>query len=299
MARILVTGAAGFTGRYLGPRMAADGHQLFGLTQGDAGEVIPGFAGMFACDLNDHEGLARVVAEVKPTKVAHLAAIAFVAHGDVAEMYSTNILGSRTLLGVLAEAEVQPDAVLMASSANIYGNGASGVIEEGRSPAPANDYGVTKLAMEQVATIFADRLPITIVRPFNYTGVGQGVSFLIPKIVDAVRRKAPVLELGNLDVSRDFSDVRAVVDAYARLLVAEGAAGQTVNVCSGRAVALGAVIEMVKQISGHDFEVRVNPAFVRPDEVKTLCGSRARLEAIIGDVAMPPLDATLRWMIEG
>jgi nucleoside-diphosphate-sugar epimerase len=298
MSRILVTGATGFTGRYLGPRLAEEGHEVFGLSNSEEGETISGYARLDECNLSDRNCLSRVVAKVRPEKVVHLAAIAFVAHDDVSEMYRTNVLGSRNLLGVLAEADMAPDAVLIASSANVYGNAASGAIDEATPPVPANDYGVTKLAMEHVAKLFSSRLPITVVRPFNYTGVGQGVNFLIPKIVDHIRRKAPVLELGNLDVARDFSDVRAVVEAYARLLVAEGAAGQTVNVCSGRAVALGDVVEATRRLSGHEFAVRVNPAFVRADEVKILCGSRARLEALIGAVAIPPLDETLRWMIE-
>jgi nucleoside-diphosphate-sugar epimerase len=137
-----------------------------------------------------------------------------------------------------------------------------------------------------------------VVRPFNYTGVGQAESFLIPKIVNHVRRRVPLIELGNLEVARDFSDVRTVVQCYQLLLEARAAVGQTFNVCSGRAWTLNEVLDMVREISGHSFEVRVNPAFVRQNEVKLLVGSTAKLEAAIGAQPAIALDDTLRWMLE-
>jgi nucleoside-diphosphate-sugar epimerase len=164
--------------------------------------------------------------------------------------------------------------------------------------APANDYGVTKAAAELVAALYKARLPLIIVRPFNYTGRGQAEHFLIPKIVAHARRRDPLIELGSLDVERDFSDVRTVVDAYVRLLETPAAIGGTFNICSGRAVSIRQILDIVERLSGHRLEVRVNPAFVRHDELKTLRGSAARLEQLIGALAAQPLEDTLRWMLE-
>lgn len=297
MTRTLITGAHGFTGRYLAQLLTAQGHHVSGLLREPVDGPVPGVADTHVCDLANGDGLRRILAQVRPDHVVHLAAIAFVAHGDVEEMYRTNILGMRNLLSALEAMERKPRSVLVASSANIYGNGREGVLDESMAPAPANDYGVTKAAGEYLCAIAAARLPIILTRPFNYTGVGQSASFLIPKIVDHVRRRAPEIELGNLDVARDFSDVRMLVDAYARLLDAPGAIGGTFNVCSGQAVTLNAVLDSVRRISGHDFAVRVNPAFVRADEVRTLCGSAARIESVIGPLARRPLDDTLGWML--
>lgn len=111
-------------------------------------------------------------------------------------------------------------------------------------------------------------------------------------------RRAAEIELGNLDVACDFSDVRTMVDAYARLLETPAAIAGTFNICSGHATSLGEVIDMARALSGHDFAVRVNPAFVRADEVRSLHGTAARLEAAIGPLAMPPLADTLRWMLD-
>ena len=136
-------------------------------------------------------------------------------------------------------------------------------------------------------------------RPFNYTGVGQSADFLLPKIVAHFKRRAERIELGNLDVWRDFSDVRAVADAYCRLLDAPAAVGATVNVCSGHSHSLREVLALAEHITGHQLPVQVNPAFVRANEVKTLLGNPARLHALIGDDWVnPPLHDTLRWMLD-
>ncbi len=298
MKKILVTGADGFTGRYLAVELQRAGYEVHGLVRNAAAADVEGVSALHAADLSDAASLAKVVQEVQPHKVVHLAAIAFVAHGDVEAIYRTNLVGTRNLLEVLAQSNAPLDAVLLASSANVYGNSVGGVLDENTPPAPANDYAVSKLAMEYAARLYADRLPLITVRPFNYTGVGQADNFLIPKIISHVRRRAPLIELGNIDVERDFSDVRNVVQSYRRLLEAPAAVGQTFNVCSGQAWSLNDVLNMAREISGPDFEVRVNPAFVRQNEVKTLVGSRAKLDAVVGEVPEIALRDTLRWMLE-
>jgi nucleoside-diphosphate-sugar epimerase len=137
-----------------------------------------------------------------------------------------------------------------------------------------------------------------VVRPFNYTGRGQSTEFIIPKIVAHARVAARTIELGNIDVARDFSDVRTVVDAYARLLNTPNASGGTYNVCSGRAISLEEMLDLVARLSGHHLDVTVNPSFVRANEVRHLCGSPTRLESVIGPLKQIPIEETLRWMLE-
>jgi len=298
MKRALITGADGFTGRYLAVVLSNAGYEVHGLVMSDAVAPVAGITKLHVGHLGDLAGLTAILSEVQPVKVAHLAAIAFVAHGDVDAMYRTNVVGTRNLLEALVQSKTPVDAVLLASSANIYGNSVGGMLNESTPHAPANDYAVSKLAMEYVARLYKERLPLVVVRPFNYTGVGQAESFLIPKIVQHVRRRAPVIELGNLNVSRDFSDVRTVVDYYQRLLSSQSAIGGTFNVCSGTAYTLQQVLDMARALSGHDFEVRVNPAFVRANEVAVLQGDRQRLVATVGEAPLIALQDTVRWMIE-
>ena len=293
MKRALIPGIKGFTGQYVAADLEQHGWDVWGV--GSHHEV--GDARYRRVDLSDAAGLHAVIAELRPDVVVHLAAIAFVGHGDADAFYTVNLIGTRNLLAALAACNKTPECVLLASSANVYGNTTEGVLGETMPPNPANDYAVSKLAMEYMARLWMDKLPIVITRPFNYTGVGQTESFLLPKIVGHFRRGAEVIELGNVDVWRDFSDVRSVANAYRRLLEARPS-GETVNVCSGKVHSLREVIAMVEGICGRSIGVRVNPAFVRANEVKTLCGDAARLRSIIGDWATPPLEDTLRWMLE-
>jgi nucleoside-diphosphate-sugar epimerase len=291
--RALITGLAGFTGRYVEQELQAAGYEVYGtITPGHA----PGER-QFAIDLNDRAAMAAMVREVRPDVVAHLAAIAFVGHGDVEQIYRVNVAGTRNLLEALAALEQKPSAVLLASSANIYGNTDVGVIHEDVPAAPANDYAVSKLAMEYMARLWQDKLPLIVVRPFNYTGVGQHENFLLPKIVGHFRRRAADIELGNLHVWRDFSDVRMVAASYRKLLAAGPAtSGHAFNICSGHAYSLGEALDMMADIAGYKINVHVNPAFVRANEVVRLVGDNSRLVAATGPLARVPLADTLRWM---
>ncbi len=297
MARVLVTGVDGFTGRYLAPLLAAQGHEVHGLVRDEGLAPIEGTQALHVSDLLNPAGLKQVVSTARPQWVAHLAGIAFVGHGDVGAIYRTNAVGTFHLLTALAAAAEPPAAVLLASSANIYGNSVEGVIHESAAAAPANDYAFSKWAMECMSARWIGQLPITIARPFNYTGRGQSIDFVIPKIVSHYKGRKPVLELGNLDVEREFNDVRMVADCYARLL-ARPTQGGVFNVCTGQGHALRSVLAMAAEMSGHRPEIRVNPAFVRANEVKRLLGSRAALEAAIGPVDGPSLRQTLDWMLE-
>jgi nucleoside-diphosphate-sugar epimerase len=289
--RVLITGIHGFTGRYMAAELREAGYQVFGC--GSRAGDEPGY---FQADLTDAAALRPLLADVRPDMIVHLAALAFVGHGDANAFYQVNLLGTRNLLEAVAASSYAPECVLLASSANVYGNVSEGLLSEDTLPAPANDYAVSKLAMEYMARLWVPKLPIVIARPFNYTGVGQAEQFLLPKITSHFKRHAKRIELGNLDVWRDFSDVRSVVRAYRGLLEAKPV-GQTLNVASGQARSLREVLDICRSITGHELEVIVNPAFVRSNEVKTLCGDATRLRKVLGQWNTPSLEETLRWML--
>lgn len=299
--RVLVTGASGFTGHYMTAELRTHGCYVIGIggqpfqQPMEASLAMPD---MFCqADLRDLDALIEVMEQTRPDIVIHLAALAFVAHGRAEDFYSINLLGTRNLLQAIEMASLIPECVLVASSANVYGNLSAGSIDEQALPSPANDYAVSKLAMEYVAKLWGGKFPIVVTRPFNYTGVGQAENFLVPKIVSHFARREGRIELGNLDVSRDFGDVRAVVSAYRRLVRSPAAIGKVVNVCSGTAYSLSEVIALCERLTGHTMEVNVNPAFVRPNEVKVLRGENQLLKMLIGDWSCPPLAETLSWML--
>jgi len=297
--RVLVTGASGFTGRYMTTELKEQGCTVIGTVSNAppaSEKCLP--HEVLAVDLRDSASVIDVVEAARADYVVHLAAVAFVGHGNADDFYEVNLLGTRNLLHALASSRRPPQQVLLASSANVYGNATEGVIDESVPAAPANDYAVSKLAMEYAARLWQDRVPMVIARPFNYTGVGQEPNYLIPKIVSHFIRRAPTIELGNTEVWRDFGDVRSVVSAYRQLLQSPDAVGETVNVCSGVAHSLGEIIDICSRITGHRIQVDVNPAFVRQNEVKTLLGSNAKLNGLIGSWQPPVLDETLRWMLD-
>lgn len=293
-SRALLTGRNGFTGRYVAAELEAAGYDVIGLSD----RPEPGGARSINANLLDREAVAAAVATVKPDVVLHLAAISFVAHGDVSEIYEVNVVGTRNLLEALAALEKKPRIVVLASSANVYGNAEVEPITEDTPPAPANDYAVSKLAMEYMARLWTDRLPIVITRPFNYTGVGQSEHFLIPKIIDHFRRGERVIELGNTEVVREFGDVRDVARAYASIVETQPLSG-TFNICSGVGHSLADILDMMAEIAGYRIEVRVNRVFVRSNDVARLVGCGSRLRQVTGVVPAMSLRDTLAWMYAG
>jgi GDP-6-deoxy-D-talose 4-dehydrogenase len=290
--RVLVTGAGGFTGQYLCALLRARGYRVFGLT-----ENVPAGVDEVEANLLDRTSMQAAIGAAAPDRVVHLAAIAFPGHARNDEIYRTNLEGSLTLLEALADAGHGKGGVLLASTATVYGAVDSAAIEETSPLHPGTHYAISKQAMEQMARLFAARLPITVVRPFNYTGPGQREPYLVPKIVRHFAEGAAFIELGNVDVVRDFLDVRAVVDLYARLIGTPAAAGQTVNICSGAGRSIRSIVTALEGITGHSIEIRVNPQFVRVGEPRQMVGSTARLHGLVGAPPDIPFESTLRDML--
>ncbi len=281
---ILITGAKGFTGLYLKDAAQKSGLKVVGLSS----------------NLNDIEALEKEVAAAKPDFVAHLAGISFVASKDHEAFYRVHALGTSNLLQALAKLQSVPKKILLASSATVYGNSANPLSIEDQTLTPIDHYATSKVAMEEMAKTFFNRLPIVIARPFNYTGVGQKGNFLIPKLVDHFAKQKPFIELGNLNIEREFNDVNMICDAYLKLLDL-GKANEIYNVCSGQARSLQFVMDLLKQITGHNIEIRVNPDFVRASEVHRMVGNPERLKSLLASngllLQIPDLENTFKRML--
>ncbi len=277
----LVTGLSGFTGRYIQAELEENGHKVVGLLS----------------DLTDYEDIAKEIKQVQPEAVVHLAGIAFVGHGNANAFYDVNLIGTRNLIEALKQYAPGIRSILIASSANVYGNRSEGILSEDTKPEPANDYAVSKLAMEQIVKLWIEKLPLFIVRPFNYTGIGQDEKFLIPKIVSHFKNKKTVIELGNLDVWREFNDVRLVANAYRKLLE-KCPSGETLNVCTGKVYSLREVIALCEKITGHHIHIQVNNEFIRSNEARVLKGDKNYLNQTVENLREFNLEETLKWMLE-
>jgi nucleoside-diphosphate-sugar epimerase len=278
--KILLTGGDGFTGRQFVLSAAAAGHETIGL----------------AADLTQADAVAQEIATVQVDAVVHLAAIAFVGHTDDRAFYDVNLFGTLNLLDALKKAGRPLRKVLLASSANVYGNCEHSPIAETQVPAPVNHYAMSKLAMEHMARARSGPLPLVIARPFNYTGPGQASEFVIPKLVDHFRRRLPSIAMGNLHVRREYNDVRFVCEAYLRLLASDDASG-TYNICTGTTYSFDETLDVLQRLTGHRIAVQVDPAFVRANEVDRLCGDPRRLQQAIGALPAYSLEDTLAWML--
>jgi nucleoside-diphosphate-sugar epimerase len=279
--KILLTGADGFTGRPFAKQAAAAGHEVAALR----------------ADLTDEVAVLEEVMAIEPDAVVHLAAISFVGHADQAAFYSVNVLGTTNLLDALVQLPRPPRRVLLASSANIYGNSEQSPLQETQPPAPVNHYAMSKLAMEYMSRTYIGRLNLIVTRPFNYTGPGQDPNFVIPKLAKHFAARAPSVSLGNLDVEREFNDIRLVCDAYL-LLLAYGEPGEAYNVCSGKPYTLRHVIETFEQLTGHRMKVEIDPRFVRPNEVHRLCGNPDKLNRVASANGIPLETPSLRETLQ-
>jgi nucleoside-diphosphate-sugar epimerase len=278
--KVLVTGSQGFTGRYVKDELLKNNHEVFDLDS----------------NLLDKKALDIEIQSKEIDAVIHLAAIAFVHHSDVNAIYENNIMGTRNLLDTLAMYVPNIKHVLIASSANVYGNAKLEKINEDTPLNPANDYAISKVAMEYIAQVWMDRLPITITRPFNYTGVGQSEDFVIPKIVKHFKARKDFIELGNIEVWREFNDVRSIARIYQKLIEHQPLYS-AVNLCSGVTYSLKEIIEMVSLISNHQINIKINPHLVRANEVKQLSGDIDKLKSIIGDSKFFDIKETIYWMV--
>lgn len=276
---ILLTGGSGFTGQYIKAVFEENNYKIVELT----------------CDLTDKPALNKCILETQPTGVIHLAALSFVAHPDPLAFYEVNVIGTLNLLDALKATNCVPEKIIIASSANVYGTPAIEKITEETNPAPMNHYAMSKLAMEHMVKLWFDQFNIIITRPFNYTGIGQDPKFLVPKIVSHFKEKRPEIELGNIDVYRDFSDVRDVAASYLALYESP-IHSEVINICSGQLHALKDIISMMETIAGYKITVNINPDFVRAHEIQKLGGDYQKFRSLTHYIPQYTLTDTLNAM---
>jgi len=281
--KVWVVGAASFTAQYLIPALKQANYNV------DTSVV----------DITDLPQLESTLLKIQPDYIINLAGISFVPDGANASIYAVNTFGPQNILTACLRLPDPPKQIILASSSNVYGIQTAEKINEACPADPINHYGCSKWAMEQIAKTYSEKLNITITRPFNYTGRGQDIKFLVPKIVDHFKRRADSIRLGNIDIWRDFSDVRWVAQSYTELLSTPTNKLSFVNLCSGRLTSIRDVIGLLEEITGHTLEIEMDPQFSRPADIKRQCGDNEYLfESAPGLTQAEPLSAMLKWMLE-
>ena len=290
--RALITAIDSFTGRYLATELVNNGYEVFGTTRRTVDDTRHQ-----TCDINDKARLTAILKSVKPEVIFHLAAFSFAQTKSAREVYTTNLLGTLSLLEAISESGIICQKILLTSSAHIYGNQLRSPITEDFLPVPASDYAISKLALENLATLWFSRLPLIVTRPFNFTGAGQSLNRLLPKIVDHFSRQTHEIELGNIETARDYSDVRDVVTSY-RMLAECPHHSKIVNICSGVSYSTKTILSILVDISGIDIPVRVNRDLLRENDVNSLWGDNRLLKTLITQMPCRSIEETLRWMYE-
>ncbi|MDQ3448853.1 MAG: GDP-mannose 4,6-dehydratase [Chloroflexota bacterium] len=295
--RVLVTGASGFVGRWLSRALQASGH-----------EVLEAEARL---DVTDRRAVSDALARTEPDAVVHLAAIAFGpdAGTDPGNAFRVTVGGTVNLLEA-ARQQPRPPLILISGSADVYGTPTAEdlPLTEEAPLRPVKPYALSKAAQESVGLAYAARygLRVIVTRSFNHAGPGQRPVFVIPALTERVaavaRGEAHQVRVGNLDVRRDVSDVRDVVDAYVRLLESAhdgGPSGLALNICSGRSVAIRWLLEELCRLAGVEPEIHVDPALVRADDAPDIRGDASAVQRLVGWRATTPLEVTLAdiWAI--
>jgi GDP-4-dehydro-6-deoxy-D-mannose reductase len=288
--RWLITGADGFVAGHLLPHLleVESDAQIFGMVWRDAPrsswpeahprlQILPG-------ELTDAQSMGEVVDQAQPEFILHLAAASSVAKSwqDPEPAYLANILGQLHLLEAARTMKTLP-TVVIASSAEIYGrDGHDGnAISEEAPLRPLSPYAVTKATQDLQAGQYhaAFGLPTIRLRLFNHTGPGRPPHFVassFAKQLAEIERglHEPVMHVGNLDVARDFTDVRDIARAW-RLAALHGRPGEAYNVCSGHPTPIRRILELLLEKTNIKVEVRTDPSLLRTGEIQSLYGDHA------------------------
>ncbi len=278
MKKILITGLGGFTGHYVKDVFEKKGYEIIGLIKSEEERVT---RRDIICDLTNKESIKSAIGNLQFNGVLHLAALSFVGHANPLDFYAVNVIGTQNLLEVLHETQKSLHKVVLASSSNVYGNiDSEDAISETAPFAPVSHYAISKVAMEFVARTYFEKMPIIITRPFNYTGTGQTELFLIPKIVAHYRENKAQIELGNINVARDFSDVRDVATTYLALYKSS-TKSEVINICSSEAYTIREILSLMDKIAGYEMKVLVNKDLMRGNEIKVSRGDATKLKSTI------------------
>lgn len=299
MPRALIFGANGFVGGHLAHELVSHGYEVYGSDQQE-GPRYAELASYAQGDITDAQGVADIVAQVKPDVVVDLAAIASVgASWRMPQLTMTlNVNGALNVLEAARALDPLPKVLLIGSSEE-YSPSDKPLSESAPTDA-TNPYGISKMAQERFAEAYADRFGMKVyrTRSFNHMGPGQAPNFVIASWCKQVAEidasgKPGVMTVGNLEVARDFTDVRDVVRAY-RLLVESDCADEVFNIGSGTAWPLREILRIITSFSSQPIDVQVDSALLRPSDNPVICCDASKAHGKLGWAPEIPLEQTLR-----
>jgi len=302
----LITGVTGFVGSHMAELLLSEGFEVHGLCRWRSRkENIEGLkkeVHLIEGDLLDAHSLQKVMMDVRPTHVFHLAAQSYVPASwtSPAVTLEINIVGPCNLFEAVRAAKISP-LIQIACSSEEYGlvKPDEVPIKETNPLRPLSPYGVSKVAMDFLGYQYFRSYDMKIVRTrgFNHTGPRRGDVFaessFAKQIVEIEKKqKEPIIQVGNLEAERDYTDVRDMVRGYL-MAVEKGVPGEVYNICTGKAVKISKVLEILLSLSKVKVKVEQDPARMRPSDVPILLGDNSKFVKQTGWKPQIPFEKTM------
>lgn len=294
--RLLVTGGSGFVGQHVATACQGGVFEGWDFHQSPTG-----------LDIRSAEILSAWVASVRPDAVLHLAAQSFVPRSfeNPRETLEINVLGTLNLLQALKASDFKGRMVYV-SSGDVYGRVPDDQlpVTDARVPEPRSPYAVSKIAAEQLCLqwLRTEALDVMIARPFNHVGPGQDERFVLPSLASQVvavaeNRQAPQILAGDIDSTRDFTDVRDVVAAYAAM-INRGVTGSTYLIASGQERRVRDLLLLMSDIAGVSVDIQQDAARMRPAEQRRMVADSGTLRRDTGWSPIIPIQSTLQDILD-
>ncbi|MCD6163000.1 MAG: GDP-mannose 4,6-dehydratase [candidate division Zixibacteria bacterium] len=303
--RVLITGINGFVGKHLTDYLLANNYKVtgFDLNNDMEDRIISRDIKIYTGDLRDEQEVAKVIKNISPNLIFHLAAQSSVklSFENPVETLSINLIGSLNILEAVSKMET-PAKTLLITSSEVYGQLKPDQVPvtENHPFEPVNPYAVSKAAVDLLAYQYyrAYKLPIYWARAFSHAGPYQRTVAVLSDWAFQTARielglSAPEIKVGNLDVTRDYIDVRDTIQAYIAILL-NGKPGQPYNVCSGKGYRLSELLDIITSFSVKKIKVIPDPSRLRPVDIPILIGSPEKLKKNTGWQPKIEMDTTLR-----
>lgn len=309
MTIYLITGANGFCGRHLADDLEDGDNRIYGISRKIPDDLLTDHPHVKyePCNLVDHTSVFDILKNIKPDCIFHLAAESSVASSwkSPINILNNNVLSQVNLFEAVRELGL-PTRIIVACSSEEYGliNESDLPVNENCCFNPLSTYAVSKVAQDMLAYQYykSYNMDIVRVRAFNLTGPGQSTNYALSSFAKQIADIETglihsTLSVGNLNVKRDYTDVRDAMKAYHQIAI-KGKPGSVYNLCSGKAYSLKDLLDMLILLSTADVKIEVDERRFRPSDLPVMLGDNTKIKTEIGWEPQIDIRDTLRDLLK-